>query len=86
MLIFRLILIDLQDFLKCIGATIKAFGRCDGCAFCSFKGQRSHLLLDKIVNLVGLLVFWFSVPLLLDDDCESCWFTVVLFLCSSAFR
>jgi hypothetical protein len=38
-----------------------------------------------IVNLAGLLVFWFSVPLLLDDDCESCcfacvWFSVPLLL------
>ncbi len=37
------------------------------------------------MNLVGLLLFWFSVPLLLDDDCESCWFAGVLhgslFLC-----
>ncbi len=35
------------------------------------------------VNLVGLLVFWFSVPLLLDDDCESCWFAGVLVLLAS---
>jgi hypothetical protein len=33
-----------------------------------------------IVNLVILLVFWFSVPLLLDDDCESCYFAGVLVL------
>ncbi len=36
-----------------------------------------------IVNFVGLLVFWFSVPLLLGDDGESCWFAGVLVLCSS---
>jgi hypothetical protein len=36
-----------------------------------------------IANIVGLLVFWFSVPLPQENDCESCWFAGFLVLLAS---